>query len=46
MYYMGEGCEKNVKKALEAYQLSAEQGNSSAQFNLGINNLFLSFLFL
>jgi TPR repeat protein len=32
----GSGVAKNEKKAVEYYQLSAEQGDSAAQCNLGI----------
>ena len=34
-YYYGEGVDKDDKKGFEYLSLSAEQGNSTAMFNLG-----------
>ncbi len=36
MYYNGEYVLKSYKKAFEWYKKSAEQGDASAQFNIGI----------
>jgi len=35
-YNIGRGVQKDMKKAIRLYQLSAEQGNANAQNNLGI----------
>lgn len=39
----GTGCAKDEKRAYEMFNESAEQGNTDAQFNLGIYFSFLSF---
>ena len=36
MYANGQGVEQNYAKAVEYYQLAADQGYANAQFNLGI----------
>ena len=35
MYLHGEGTKPDVKRAVELYTLSAEQGLATAQYNLG-----------
>ncbi|MGO2758855.1 tetratricopeptide repeat protein [Psychrobacter sp.] len=35
MYYGGEGVRQDYQKALELYQLAANQGDVDAQYNLG-----------
>jgi hypothetical protein len=35
MYEKGEGCKKDLPKALQYYQKGAEQGSPPAQYNLG-----------
>jgi hypothetical protein len=36
MYRIGEGVPKNAAKAIKWFRKAAAQGNSDAQFNLGI----------
>ena len=36
MYYFGKGTEQNYTKSFEYFQLAAQQGNSDAQFSLGL----------
>jgi len=36
MYRIGEGVPKNAAKAIEWFKKAAAQGNSDAQFNLGM----------
>ena len=36
MYYGGEGARQNYAEAFKWFKLSANQGNNSAQYNLGI----------
>ena len=36
MYIAGEGVEKNLSKAFELFEKSANQGNANAQYNLGL----------
>ena len=36
LYYMGDGVNKDYKKAIEWFRKAAEQGNAKAQWNLGL----------
>ena len=36
MYAKGQGVAQNYQEAVKWYRLAAEQGNASAQFNLGV----------
>ena len=36
MYYNGEGVPQDYQEAVSWFRLAAEQGDASAQFNLGV----------
>jgi TPR repeat protein len=36
MYFLGEGCEKNIVEAAKWFGQAAEQGHAAAQFNVGL----------
>jgi TPR repeat protein len=48
LFLKGNGCRKNITKALECFQKSAEQGNALGRYNLGTIlcsfNIFFFFL--